>query len=195
MPRIAEPFDVETLEWGKAVSEPIYVGDTAIMRDVLRARSRFPGVVFERYRFPMEPGVGSPSKSKSPFVIVSFSGKDCVVHRVNKGGSNALGNRGLRGLWDRVEHHLAGQDGLRVWTETVSAKNVRRALSRRARNEPRAIAEGNKAIRKYEAWQAFLRREGFSPRKRGDPKTPRIIGRTFHMHQPMLLRRPLKRGK
>lgn len=171
MPRTSEPFDVETLEGGKAVNEPFDVGDKTVMRDVLRDGSRFPGVVFERYRFPAESGTAPPSKPESPFVIVSFTGRNCVVHRVNKGGSRTWGNKGLTGLWGLVEHHLAGRDGLRVWTESVPHRKVKRFLSRQAGENPEGAAESGKIIRKISAWRQFLERKGFSPRRRGGSKT------------------------
>ncbi|MBN2518239.1 MAG: hypothetical protein JXB14_05305 [Candidatus Altiarchaeota archaeon] len=206
MGRLKDGIDVEKFDWAGANSGPEDVGDKTIIKDSFKGRGRFSGITFVRYRFPgSEEKSVPPRDPKSPFIIVSFSGRsgrNCVIHRINKSRGEISGPKSLNHLWNLVENQLAKQGGLRVWTEGVTQRVISRELERRATEiarergiepTPEMMREAERFAGNRMKWQRFVESEGFSVRRWYDPKAPKVIRMIYPGYKAMLLRRPLKR--
>ncbi|MDO8625602.1 MAG: hypothetical protein Q7R47_05955, partial [Candidatus Diapherotrites archaeon] len=188
--------------WKDAESRGLRVQGKDLVQSTLRDE-RFPGTFFVRYRFD------TLRRSDSPYLIVSFSGRDCIVHRVHKNNGTLYGSEGVRGLWETLRPVLFSDSRTRLWAYSPTKGGMDRIITQemlsdepdlRARrviaSTPQFRTERDRKVRLGVIWRKVLERDGFKPRAFGLPRAPKVIGQFHSDGQPLLWKKPKpRRGK
>ncbi len=154
-------FDVEDINWTQGKTESFKVDDVAVLQNRVRIPELFPGVEFVRYHF-------SSQQKNAPLVIVSFSGGNCVIHRINRGDGQSFGPKGLAELVTLVLRHVSRKENVkRVWTSIHNQTHLK-GIDKNS-NSFKQLA------RDFRILQEVAKRKGFRVRRFWHPKEPQII--------------------
>jgi len=192
---------VEGLPWRGAVTRWLFVGEKKLLVDECNTIG-VGGAKFFRFRFPGQDDSLALQefrlKEGPARIIVSHSGKDFVVHRVNKGSGNVFQQNGLIELWGAVKQHLLQSNpGARLWMGVPPKHFGKGTLlfflaeyNLRWGRPTRAVIEAHKMKQDKFARsiKAMAKSAGFSKRGLRDPKPPKQLALVEPGNTPFLYR-------